>query len=125
MKLKFSSSWNSSIHPRKQRKYRVNAPLHIQIAFVGVHLSKDLKQKFKRRTVPVREGDTVKVIRGQFKGKTGKIRVVNRKLERIVIEGVEQSKRDGSKSPVPIHPSNLLLIDLVQDKKRQKKLEGK
>ncbi|HLD19056.1 MAG TPA: 50S ribosomal protein L24 [Candidatus Nanoarchaeia archaeon] len=125
MKLKFSSSWKSSMHPRKQRKFRANAPLHIHTSFVGVHLSKDLKQKIGKRAMPAREGDTVKVIRGQHKGKTGKIRSVNRKFERIIIEGVEQPKRDGSKVPVPVHPSNLVLIDLVPDKKRQKRSEKK
>ncbi|TAL57866.1 MAG: 50S ribosomal protein L24 [Nanoarchaeota archaeon] len=121
MKTKFSSSWKSSLHPRKQRKYRANSPLHIRASFVSAHLSKDLRLKLKRRSLPLRENDTVKVIRGQFKGKTGKIRVVMRNREKIIVEGVEQSKRDGSKTPVPVHASNILLIDLVADKKRIKR----
>ena len=73
MKLKFSKDWKKSTQPRKQRKYRYNAPLNIKSKFMSSHLSKELKAKYNKRNIEVRKGDTVKVVRGQYKGKTGKV----------------------------------------------------
>lgn len=118
---KFSKSWIKSKQPRKQRKYRYNAPLHIKHKFLAAHLSKDLIKKYKRRSLHVKKGDTVKVLRGQFKKHIGKIEKVITKLTKVHIAGAEIIKRDGSKSPYPIHPSNLLITELnMQDKERQK-----
>jgi len=83
------------------------------------HLSKELRQKYNKRSIPIRVGDKVKVLRGQFEGTLGKVNAVNRSTVRIYIEGVELVKNDGSKKPYPIHPSNVLIIDLdTSDKKR-------
>ena len=79
MKTKFSSSWRRSSQPRKQRKYRYNAPLHIKQKFVSTHLSKNLRDKYKKRNINLRKGDSVKVMRGQFKNKSGKVEEVNLK----------------------------------------------
>src|SRR3989339_205308 len=102
MKKEFSKSWKSSKQPRKQRKYRANAPLHIRRKFVGINLSKDLRKKHSIRNIVVRVGDLVKIMRGKFKLKQGKI-------------------MDGSKSNVKMQPSNLQIIELnLQDSKRLK-----
>ena len=114
------------MQPRKQRKHLYNAPLHRRVAFMGVHLSKDLRAKFKRRAATVRSGDTVRVVRGQHKGKTGKVRGINRVRRTLTVEGVEVTKRDGSKALVSVRPSNLILIDVAVDKRRrlEKKTNG-
>ncbi len=126
MKTTYAASWKASVQPRKQRKFRLNAPLHIRASFMGAHLSKELRQTLGARSAVVREGDTVKVVRGQHKGKTGKVRTVLRVRQKLVIEGVEVSKRDGSKMPVPVNPSNVIIIDVVQsDKKRTKRSKRK
>jgi len=78
MKKKFVSSWIRSKQPRKQRKYRANAPKHIIHKFLGAKLSKELRQKYTKKTIPVRTGDTVKIARGQFKGRSGKVESVDR-----------------------------------------------
>src|SRR3989338_176397 len=46
MKNKFSTKWKESKQPRKQRKYRANAPLHLRKKFVNVNLSKELRKKY-------------------------------------------------------------------------------
>tara|TARA_Y100000310_G_C20675381_1_gene812748 strand:+ start:2585 stop:2965 length:381 start_codon:yes stop_codon:yes gene_type:complete len=126
MKTKFSSSWKRSVQPRKQRKYRHNAPLHIKQKFISAHLSKDLRKKHNKRNVGVRKGDKVKVMRGQFKKKEGKIDQVSLKKTRVYVEGVEITKKDGTKTRYPLHPSNLMIIELnMDDKMRQKILERK
>ena len=124
MKRKFSKTWIKSKQPRKQRKYRYNAPLNIKSKFMGCHLSKELREKYKKRSITIRKGDSVKVLRGQFKGKTGKIDRVDIKKSKVYITGIEVAKKDGTKALYPIHPSNLIITELnLEDKKRKKSLE--
>jgi large subunit ribosomal protein L24 len=126
MKTRFSTLWKSSKQPRKQRKYRYNAPLHIKNKFMSAHLSKDLRLKYKRRNITVRKGDTVKILRGQFKGKSGKVDRVNMKKTKVYVTGIEFTKKEGTKAFPPINPSNLMIIELnLDDKKRVKSLERK
>jgi len=126
MKNEFSKTWKSSTQPRKQRKYRVNAPLHLKNVFMSAHLSKELIKKYGKRSIVVRKGDTVKAARGQFKGKSGKVEKVSRQKERIFVNGMDIAKKDGSRSMYPIHPSNLIITELIlDDKKRVKSLERK
>ncbi|HET8719530.1 MAG TPA: 50S ribosomal protein L24 [Candidatus Nitrosotenuis sp.] len=90
------------------------------------HLSKDLHNKYHRRSVRVTEGDTVKVLRGEFKGVTGKITKVSLEKNGVAIEGIKKEKLKGGNVDVFIQTSNLLVTDLnVEDKWRQNKLEGK
>lgn len=124
MKRKFSQSWKASVKPRKQRKYRFNAPLHIKQKFMKAHLSKELRQKYTLRQIRIRKGDKIKVVRGQFKGKTGKIDRADIKKERIYLSNVEMIKKDGSKTLYPIHPSNVIVQELnLEDKKRREKIK--
>lgn len=126
MKTKFSKTWKRSKQPRKQRKYRYNAPLHIKTKFMSAHLSKELRQKHKKRSFSVRKGDKVKVMRGQFKKKTGKIERIDVKKSRVYITGIEFIKKDGTKTMYPINPSNLMIIELnLDDKKRSEALKRK
>ena len=119
MKQKFSTHWVASIQPRKQRKYVANAPLHIRRSFVGANLSKELRKKYSRRSFPIRKDDEVKIMRGDFKGKKGKIESVDLKYSRVIIGGINRTKKDGSKVSVYFNPSNLQIQNLnLNDKKR-------
>lgn len=119
----WSKNWNSSKSPRKQRKYRYNAPLNVKQKFMGVHLSPELRKKYGTRSVTVRQGDKVKVVRGQFRRKSGKISQVKMKLGKVYIEGIENIKKDGSKVLYGFNPSNLMITELIMDdKKRRLKL---
>jgi large subunit ribosomal protein L24 len=124
MKKEFVKSWIRSKQPRKQRKYRANAPKHILHKFMGATFSKELREKYGRRNIPVRKGDTVKVMRGQFRGKTGKIEHVDMKSSRVYIDGIEVLKKEGTKIRFPIHASNIMITSLnLDDKKRAKKMQ--
>ena len=122
MKRKFSNSWKSSKQPRKQRKFRHNAPLHIKRKMMAAKLSKDLAKKHGKRSLPVRKGDRVKIVRGQFSGTLGKIERVDVKRERIFVEGTDRTRTDATKSLYPIHPSNVMIMDLNLDDKRRKQI---
>lgn len=121
MKSTFSLQWLKSAQPRKQRKFAYNAPLHIRGCFLHVRLSKELAQKHKLRSLRVRTGDKAKILRGQFKGKTGIVEKVDVARSKIYVKGAELTKKEGGKVPYPIHPSNLQLTTLVTDDKKRLK----
>ncbi len=124
MKTKFSSSWKSSRKPNKQRKYRLNAPLHIKQKLASSHLSKELKKKYNKRKIALRKGDKVKVMRGNFKKYEGKVERIELGKTRVYVSGVEYTKKDGTKRMLPLYPSNLMITELnMDDKWRQKILE--
>lgn len=117
---KFSTSWKRSTQPRKQRKYRYNAPLHAQQKLVHVHLSQDLRQKRGTRAMQVRKGDKVKVLRGKFRKQEGKVERVELKRERVFVTGMDYTKKNGTKVQVPFQPSNLMIVVLDTTDKRRK-----
>jgi large subunit ribosomal protein L24 len=70
----------------------------------------------------IRKGDTVQVIAGDDKGKTGRVLAVDEVRQRVVIEKVNlvkrhtKARRQGTQSGIiekeaPIHLSNALLFD--------------
>ena len=76
----------------------------------------------ERQRMHVSKGDTVRVVRGDDKGKEGKIIRVYPKTGRITIEGVNIVKRHRRARtpdeqsgivdfPAPIHASNVMLLD--------------
>jgi len=126
MKKKFTPKWKASKQPRKQRKYRANAPLHLRRKMMSVHLSGLLRKKYEKRNFPIRKGDTIKIMRGEFKKKTGKIDSVNYQKLRVEIAGIYRTKKDGTKVGVYFNPSNLQITELnLEDKKRREAIEKK
>jgi large subunit ribosomal protein L24 len=119
MRKSFSVKWIGSKQPRKQRKYIANAPFHIQRDMISGHLSKELRAKYGRRSFPVRKGDVVIVMSGEFKGKKGKVELFNSKNKKVSIEGIQITKKDGSKVSVYFSPSKLLITELILDDKRR------
>lgn len=116
----------SSKRPGKQRKLALEAPLHIRQKFMRCMLSKELRAKYKRRNLQARKGDEVKVMRGQFRGKTGKVAQAFLKKTKLIVDGVENIKTDGAKAPYPLHPSNVMITKIgSDDKKRKKAMERK
>ena len=126
MKSKWSSKWKASTQPRKQRKYRHNAPLHVRHKMVSARLSKELKSQLGKRSLPVRKGDDVKVVTGSRKRSTGTVSRVDLSSLKVFIDGVTTKKVDGSEVMVPIYPSNLVITKVnTDDKMRRKQLERK
>ncbi|MDD5253601.1 MAG: 50S ribosomal protein L24 [Candidatus Nanoarchaeia archaeon] len=120
----WSKHWKASKDPGKQRKYKYNAPLHVQKKFLDVNISKDLRKKYGIRNIQIRKNDTIKILRGQFRKRTGKITKVDIKRSRVYVEGIEMIKKDGNKVQIPITPSNLQITELNLDDKRRIKKKG-
>jgi large subunit ribosomal protein L24 len=110
--------------PRKQRKFLREAPLHIRRKIISAHLSKELREKYKRRSLPPRKGDEVKIMRGEFKGTIGKIVRIDTKNYKVYVDTAKKKRTVGTEYLVPISPSNLMIIKLnLDDKYRMKILE--
>jgi len=93
---------------------------------LGSALSKDLHKKYGKRSVRVIEGDSIKIVRGEFKGVDGKISKISTQKSSVSIEGIKKEKTKGDKFDVYIHTSNLVVTSLnTGDKWRMAKLEGK
>ena len=78
--------------------------------------------KVERMRMPVSRGDTVRVMRGEDKGKEGKVLRVFPKTGRLTVEGINivkkhrKARRAEEQSgiiemPAPIHHSNVMLLD--------------
>ncbi len=114
--------------PRNQRKFRFTAPMHSRQKFLHVHISKELKAKLgtKRRTAQVRKGDTVKIMKGKYRGKTGKVNSVSLRANKIQIDGVSRKTSKGKEILIPIYSSNTYLVDMdLSDKLRKEKIGAK
>jgi len=116
----------SSKQPRKQRFARFNAGMHQKSKFLSGNLSKILRTQYKTRSIKIRRGDKVKIMRGKFKNKEGKVDRVSVDSIKIFIANLEIPKKDGSKALMPIDPSNVMITELdTTDKRRLKKFKVK
>jgi large subunit ribosomal protein L24 len=112
--------------PNKQRKLLYQAPDHVRHGLFAAHLSPELRSSHLVKSLPVRSGDTVRLMRGDHKGFEGKITRLDLSEYRIYVEGLTREKVDGTTIFVPIHPSKVLITRLnLDDKWRRKVLERK
>jgi large subunit ribosomal protein L24 len=117
----------TSTKAKKQRKARSDAPLHKRKRMVSAHLDSGLMSEYNVRSLPVRKGDTVKIVRGaeDYKTSEAKVASVDLKSCKIIIENVTVPKADGTQKPKPVDPSDVLLTKLdLSDPWRKAKLES-
>ncbi len=97
---------------------------HTRSKQLGATLSKDLREKYGRRSARVIEGDTVRVMRGEFKGIDGKVTQVSTEKNSIAVEGIKREKLKGGNVDIYIHTSNVMITGMnLDDKWRQNRLE--
>ena len=102
------------------------ATLQTRSKQMGSALSKDLQKKYGKKSARVIEGDSVTILRGEFKGVDGKISKISTQKSSVAIDGVKKEKTKGDKFDVYIHTSNLVITSLnSSDKWRMAKLQGK
>jgi len=110
--------------PSKQRKFLYNAPLHLRHKFMNAPLSKELREKYGVKRLPVRKGDTVRILRGKFRGREGTVAKVDLKRVRIYVDGATIENTKGERVFYPIHPSKVMIVKLGNvDSVRQKIIE--
>ena len=109
---------------RNQQNYQ--AVQQIRSKRIGTNMSKQLRQKYTHRSIRVLTGDTVKVVRGEYKGIEGKVTKIIIDKSSVAIEGIKKEKLKGGKFDVLIHSSNVIITSLnTDDKWRVRILENK
>jgi large subunit ribosomal protein L24 len=113
--------------PTKMRNQQIyQAPYAVRSKQVSGSLSKELRKKYGKRSVRLALDDSVKIIRGEYKGIDGKITKISISKSCIAIEGIKKEKLKGEKIDVYIPSSNILVTSLnTNDHWRKSKLEGK
>jgi len=106
--------------PRKQRKRLYAAPAHLRHKLMAAPLAPELAASKNAKALPVRKGDTVRVVRGDHTGFEGKVNRVDLKRYRIFIEGLTREKVDGTNIFVSVHPSKVIIKNLKLDDKWRK-----
>ncbi|WP_253805591.1 50S ribosomal protein L24 [Nitrosopumilus sp. Nsub] len=115
------------VKPTKMRNRMIfQATMQTRSKQMGANLSKDLQKKYGKKSARVVEGDSVTILRGEFKGVDGKVSNISTQKSSVAIEGVKKEKTKGDKFDVYIHTSNLVITSLnTDDKWRMAKLDGK
>ena len=109
---------------RNQQIYR--APFAVRSKQIAGSLSKELRKKYGKRSMRIIADDTVRIIRGEYKGIDGKVKKVSTEKNGVAIEGITKEKLKGEKVDVYISSSNILITALnTDDPWRKNKLEGK
>ncbi|CEI88953.1 Putative 60S ribosomal protein [Rhizopus microsporus] len=121
--MKFSADVSSS--RRKSRKAHFTATSDVRRKIMSSPLSKELREKYNVRSIPVRKDDTVMVVRGTYKGREGKVVQVYRKKWVIHIDRVTREKVNGATVPIGISASKVVITNLKLDKSRNAILERK
>ena len=111
-----------STQPRKERKALYNAPVHVRRARIASHLDEPLLLKYNTRSASLRVGDTVRIMRGEYAGTTGKVLTVNTRTGKVTVDGVTVSKAKATQVARALDPSNLVItkLDLTDPLRREK-----
>ena len=106
---------------RKNRKFHFTAPSSERRVIMSAALSKELRAQYGKRSIPVRTGDEVQIVRGTKKSqdRSAKVTAVYRRKVVIQIEKLEKERNSGQPVKLGIHPSNVVITKLKIDKDRQ------
>jgi large subunit ribosomal protein L26e len=108
---------------RVQRKLQLGAPSSVKRKLMSSHLNKSLREQYKIRSLPIKRGDEVKILKGKAKGKSGKVVQVYRKRNVIYVDKVQRDKQNGQTVFLPIKPSYCVIEKLFINKDRTKTIE--
>jgi large subunit ribosomal protein L24 len=115
----------SSKAPRKQRRRILNAPIHERKNLLKARLDEFLQEEYGLRSLVVKKGDLVRIMRGQFRDTESKVTLVSYRKGVVYLDNTTITKADGKEAAVPIHPSNIMLVKLEMDDERKTLIERK
>jgi len=103
----------------KARKAYFTAPSSVRRALLSAPLSKELREQYGIKALPIRKEDQVLVVRGSKKGQEGKISSVYRLKFSVQVDKLTKEKSNGATIPINIHPSKVVITKLHLDKDRK------
>mmetsp|Transcript_21246 Transcript_21246/g.31621 ORF Transcript_21246/g.31621 Transcript_21246/m.31621 type:complete len:135 (-) Transcript_21246:115-519(-) len=116
---------NVSSSRRKNRRRHFQAPSSERRKRMSASLSTQNRRKYEVRSVPIRKGDEVRIVRGTFKGREAKVKTVYRKKWVIHLDKLTREKANGSTVDIGIHPSKVVITKLHLDDDRKALLARK
>ncbi|MFX0053888.1 MAG: 50S ribosomal protein L24 [Promethearchaeota archaeon] len=111
--------------PGKQRRRIYKSPIHSHKKRLKCRLDEFLREEYGLRSLVVKKGDLVRVMRGQFRDTEGKVVRVDYGAVRVYLESATTTKADGKEAQIPVHPSNLMLVKLELDDDRKRIIDNK
>ena len=111
--------------PGKQRKRIYKSPIHSHKKMLKCRLDEFLREEYGLRSLVVKKGDLVRVMRGQFRDTEGKVVKIDYSAIRVYLESATTTKADGKEAQIPVHPSNLMLVKLELDDDRKQIIDNK
>lgn len=113
----------TSKKPGKQRKAMHNLSAHRRGKLMVAGLISELAEETGVKRLPIRKGDSIVVISGEFKDTEGKVTKIDRKNYTVSVKELAIEKSDGAEYNVPLHYSKVMITKLEKDKRRSKILE--
>lgn len=98
--------------PRRQRKAHFTADTFHRRLAMTVPLSRELRKRFRRRSVPIRKGDTVRVLSGSYEGREERVARIVRRDYTLVLDNVTLKSGEEKLKPLPIRTSHLVITRL-------------
>jgi large subunit ribosomal protein L24 len=98
--------------PRWQRKAVFTATLFERHRRMAVPLSRELRARYGRRQVPLRKGDTVRILSGSYAGREERVAKVDLRGYSVTLDNVTGKTADVKLKPLAIRPSHLVLTRL-------------
>jgi large subunit ribosomal protein L24 len=105
-----------SKQPRKQRKALYNYKNHHRSNLLTTRVADFVREEYGIKSLPIRVGDNVRVVKGEFKDFEGEVTEVAKDL-RVEIKEVTFDKADGTQFHPTIHISKLIITKLGKEKK--------
>merc|ERR1719253_210980 len=121
--MKFNTAVSSSRRTSRRNHFQAHSTARRKI--MSANLSKELRAKYKVRSMPIRKDDIVTIVRGSHKSRGGKVTTVYRRKYIINIERINREKNNGATVELGIHPSKVVITKLHLDPDRKKLLERK
>ena len=101
--------------PTKQRKKLYQGALHTKRKLLVAPLDKKLREQIGRKSIAIRKGDTVKILIGSKKGKSGKVEKVDYSKAKVFVKEIIYKTNKGLEKLLPLTASNLVITDVVLD----------
>lgn len=111
--------------PKKQRRRIYKSPLHSHKKMLKCRLDEFLREEYGLRSLVLKKGDLVRVMRGQFRDTESKVVRIDHRNLRVYLESATTTKADGKEAQIPVHPSNLMLVKLELDDDRKRIIDSK
>ncbi len=101
------------------------SPIHVHKRFLKCRLDDVLREEYGVRSLGLKKGDLVRIMRGQFRDTEAKVTRVDYANARVHLDSASTTKSDGKEASIPIHASNLMLVKLELNDERKRLLAGK